>query len=542
MSGKRKEKEKKTSSGIPVKICYGMEDAWGNDISSRLGEPGRFPFTRGIHAEMYRRRLWTMRQYAGFGTARETNERYRFLLERGQTGLSVAFDLPTQMGLDSDDPKALGEVGKVGVAIDTLEDMRTLFRGIPLDEVSTSMTINATAPILLALYLVLAEEMGVEWRKLRGTVQNDILKEYIARGTYIYPPAASLRLVVDVMEFCYNQKLSWNTISVSGYHMREAGATAVQEIAFTLADGIEYFRKATERGLAVDSFAKRVSFFFGSHNNFFEEVAKFRAARRLWAHIVRDKFGARDDESCRLRFHTQTCGSTLTAQEAINNVVRVTLQALSSVLGGTQSLHTNSWDEALALPGEDAVKLALRTQQILAYETGVPETVDPLAGSFFVENLTDRLEEGARAYLEKVENMGGAVKAVEEGYFQNEIHRSAYEYNRGIESGENPVVGVNLFQEPGDCASPGGGKAGKGILKVRDEVRAEQIRRLGEIRKKRDGKSVSQALERVREAASGDENMMQSIIEAVRCLATVGEISDAMREVFGTYKPTGYRS
>jgi methylmalonyl-CoA mutase N-terminal domain/subunit len=540
MPEKEKEKERKTSSGIPVRECYSEFDVGDDDLSSRLGEPGSFPFTRGIHADMYRRRLWTMRQYAGFGTARETNRRYRFLLERGQTGLSVAFDLPTQMGMDSDDPKAEGEVGKVGVAIDTLEDMKTLFDGIPLGEVSTSMTINATAPILLALYLVLAEEQGVSWNRLRGTVQNDILKEYIARGTYIYPPEPSLRLAVDIMEFCHREKLSWNTISVSGYHMREAGATAVQEIAFTLADGIEYVRQAIDRGLEVDSFARRISFFFGSHNNLFEEAAKFRAARRIWANIIRDRFGAKDDESCRLRFHAQTCGSTLTAQEAQNNVVRVALQALSSVLGGTQSLHTNSWDEALALPGEEAAKLALRTQQIIAYETGIVDTVDPLAGSYFVESLTDELEKGAMEYIEKVEAMGGAVKAVEAGFFQDEIHRSAYEYNKGVESGENPVVGVNIFHTS-DEDSGGNESETDTFLRVSDSVRVEQVEKLQEVKGKRDSDKVNRALEQVKKSASGIDNMMPAIIEAVRYEATVGEISETMRGIFGTYRPGGFR-
>jgi methylmalonyl-CoA mutase N-terminal domain/subunit len=533
--------ERKTSSGIPVKECYDEGDLAGLDLRAFLGEPGSFPYTRGIHPGMYRERLWTMRQYAGFGTARETNARYRFLLERGQTGLSVAFDLPTQMGIDSDDPRAEGEVGKVGVAIDSLEDMRILFDSIPLDRVSTSMTINATAPILLALYLVLAEERGVAWSALRGTVQNDILKEYIARGTYIYPPDPSLRLAVDIMEFCASEKLQWNTISVSGYHMREAGATAAQEVAFTLSNGIEYLRRAAQRGLDIDAVAKRVSFFFGSHNNFFEEAAKFRAARRLWAFLVRDRLGIRDEEAAKLRFHTQTCGSTLTAQEAVNNVVRVALQALSSVLGGTQSLHTNSWDEAMALPGEQAAKLALRTQQIIAYETGVADTADPLAGSYFVESLTAALEMRALTYIEKVEEMGGAVKAVETGYFQEEIHRSAYEYAKGLEAGMSRVVGVNLFEDCAREASRESGGMGAAFLKVGDEARKDQMARLAGVKRTRDQKNVERVLERVREAASGNVNMMPVIIEAVRAMATVGEISGAMKQVFGSHRPTAMR-
>lgn len=540
MTREQEKNERKTSSGIPVKECYDEADLAGIDLRAFLGVPGGFPYTRGIHRGMYRERLWTMRQYAGFGTARETNARYRFLLERGQTGLSVAFDLPTQMGLDSDDARAEGEVGKVGVAIDSLDDMRILFDSIPLEKVSTSMTINATAPILLALYLVLAEERGVAWQALRGTVQNDILKEYIARGTYIYPAGPSLRLAVDIMEFCAAENLQWNTISVSGYHMREAGATAAQEVAFTLANALEYMRRARERGLDVDAVAKRVSFFFGAHSNFFEEAAKFRAARRLWAILVRERLGARDEESAKLRFHTQTCGSTLTAREAVNNVVRVALQALSSVLGGTQSLHTNSWDEALALPGEEAAQLALRTQQIIAYETGVSDTVDPLAGSFFVESLTAAVERAALEYIEKVEKMGGAVAAVEAGYYQQEIHRSAYEYAKGLEAGRERVVGVNIFEDSGVAPEKASG-LDAGILRVSDEVRKAQIARLAELRLRRDPLKVETALEKVRQAASGNKNMMPSIIDAVRYLATVGEISGAMREIFGSYRPPGMR-
>jgi methylmalonyl-CoA mutase N-terminal domain/subunit len=542
--GKDKDKDKaehKTSSGIPVRECYNEADLAGRDLRSFLGEPGSFPYTRGIHPRMYRERLWTMRQYAGFGTARETNARYRFLLARGQTGLSVAFDLPTQMGLDSDDPRAEGEVGKVGVAIDSLEDMRMLFEEIPLERVSTSMTINATAPILLALYIVLAEERGIDRRALRGTVQNDILKEYISRGTYIYPPDPSLRLAVDIMEFCAAEKMQWNAISVSGYHMREAGATAAQEVAFTLSNGLEYLRRAARRGLDIDSIAKRVSFFFGAHSDFFEEVAKFRAARRIWAVLVRERLGARDEEAAKLRFHTQTCGSTLTAQEALNNVVRVTLQALSSVLGGTQSLHTNSWDEALALPGEEAAKLALRTQQIIAFETGVAGTVDPLAGSYYIESLTAALEERALEYIEKVEKMGGAAKAVETGYFQEEIHRSAYEYTKGLEAGKNRVVGVNLFEEAGGSAARGGGIDSSKILRVGEEVRRDQMARLAAMRAARDQRKVERALGAVRDTAAVGGNLMPDIIDAVRAMATVGEISAAMKSVFGSHRPAAMK-
>jgi methylmalonyl-CoA mutase N-terminal domain/subunit len=490
-----------------------------------LGLPGEFPFTRGIYPTMYRGRLWTMRQYAGFGTARETNRRYRYLLDHGQTGLSVAFDLPTQMGYDSDHPMATGEVGRVGVAIASLEDMRALFDGIPLDQVSTSMTINATAAILLAFYVALADERGTPRTQLAGTVQNDILKEYIARGTYIYPVDASLRLITDVFAFCATDVPRWNPISISGYHIREAGATAPQEIAFTFADALEYVERALGRGLRLEDFAPRLSFFFAAHNNLFEEVAKFRAARRLWAKLMRERWNASDD-ACRLRFHTQTGGVTLTAQQPLNNVVRVTVQALAAILGGTQSLHTNAFDEALTLPTAESARLALRTQQILAHESGVTETVDPLGGSYFVEALTDALEARATEYLARVAELGGAARAI--AYVQDEIQRAAYEHQLAVERGERKVVGVNVLQTHEEAA--------RMETPAYAALEADQKRALEELRQRRDNVLVATALERVRNAALTDDNLMPPLIEAVKVLATLGEISDVLRQEWGVYR------
>jgi methylmalonyl-CoA mutase, N-terminal domain len=516
-----------TDSGLPVEELYGP-DSTDFDPARELGRPGAFPFTRGVYPNMYRGRLWTMRQYAGFGTAAETNERYHYLLERGQTGLSVAFDLPTQMGYDSDHPMATGEVGRAGVAIDSLEDMRILFDGIDLGQVSTSMTINSTAAILLALYIAVAEEKGIPRKALAGTVQNDILKEYIARGTYIYPVDPSLRLISDLMAFCSEEVPRWNTISISGYHIREAGSTAPQEVAFTFANGLEYVKRAAEAGIDVDEFAPRLSFFFAAHNDFFEEVAKFRAARRLWARLMRERWDA-SDRSCRLRFHTQTGGSTLTAQQPRNNVVRVTIQALSAVLGGTQSLHTNGYDEALSLPSEEAAELALRTQQVLAFESGAPRTVDPLAGSYFVEDLTNRIEAEARRYLEEIDARGGAAGAI--FYMQEEIHRAAYRFQMEVESGDRTVVGVNRFQ--GDEPAPEMDRTDYSGLE------ASQRGRVGELRSNREPEPVERALARLKEAALGSENLMPRILEAAKAMATLGEISHALRESWGSYAPKG---
>jgi methylmalonyl-CoA mutase N-terminal domain/subunit len=512
-----------TDSGIPVDAVYGPEQAL-DDPAAQLGAPGEFPFTRGVHPTMYRGRVWTMRQYAGFGTAQETNRRYHYLLERGQTGLSVAFDLPTQMGYDADHGMAAGEVGRVGVAISSLDDMRTLFDGIQLDRVSTSMTINATAPILLALYVAVADEQGVARRDLRGTVQNDLLKEYIARGTYIYPVEPSLRLISDLMAFCAAEVPQWNTISISGYHIREAGSTAPQEIAFTFANGLEYVRRALDAGLDLEDFAPRLSFFFAAHNDFFEEVAKFRAARRLWARLMRDRHGA-SDNACRLRFHTQTGGSTLTAQQPLNNVVRVTVQALSAVLGGTQSLHTNGYDEALALPTEASARLALRTQQVLAAESGVTRTVDPLAGSWFVESLTDEIEARALAYLEQIDELGGAARSVE--FMQEEIHQAAYRHQLEIEDGSRSVVGVNAYNED----------EGETVIAQPDyrALEAEQRGRVQGIKAQRDAAKVDAALRELREAERAQTNLLPPIIGAVKAMATLGEISDVLREAWGTY-------
>jgi methylmalonyl-CoA mutase N-terminal domain/subunit len=500
------------------------------DYKEDLGEPGEFPYTRGIYPNMYRGRLWTMRQYAGYATAEESNARYKYLLAHGTTGLSVAFDLPTQIGLDSDDPLAVGEVGKVGVAIDSLEDMERLFAGIPLDEVSTSMTINATAAILLSLYLAVARKQNVPFDKVRGTLQNDILKEYIARGTYIYPPAPSLRLVTDIFAFCAREVPNWNTISISGYHIREAGSTAVQEVAFTLADGITYVEAALKAGLEVDEFAPRISFFFNAHNNLLEEIAKFRAARRLWARIMRDRFKARDPRSMMLRFHTQTAGSSLTAQQPEVNVVRTTIQALAAVLGGTQSLHTNSMDEALALPTEAAARLALRTQQVIAYESGVAETADPLGGSYAIEHLTNEVEEQALEYLKKIEAMGGMLRAIETGYVQREIQESAYRYQRAIETQEQIVVGVNRFQIEEEQTVP--------VLRIDPALEQAQVERLRALRERRDSESVTAALKTLEQAAGTAENLMPRILECVEAYGTVGEISNTLRRVWGEYRET----
>ncbi len=520
MSKERKEAFT-TTSGIEIQRVYDEGDA----PSPALGEPGAFPYARGVYPNMYRGRLWTMRQYAGFGTARETNERYRYLLAAGQTGLSVAFDLPTQMGYDSGAAMAAGEVGRVGVAIDTLEDMRTLFDGIPLEKVSVSMTINATAAILLGLYVALADERGVPRERLAGTIQNDILKEYIARGTYIYPVEPSLRLITDTFEFCAAEVPRWNTISISGYHIREAGATAAQEVAFTFANALEYVDRAVEAGLDIDEFAPRLSFFFAAHNDLFEEAAKFRAARRLWAGLMRERYGA-DDTSARLRFHTQTGGVTLTAQQPLNNVVRVAVQALSAVLGGTQSLHTNAYDEALALPTEDSAKLALRTQQILAHESGAADTVDPLGGSYYVESLTDALEEKVRGYLAEVEELGGAAAAI--AYFQEEIHRSAYQHQQAVESGERVIVGVNEYREA---------EAGTRIEQPDfGTLEAEQVERLEAVRAGRGQAAVSRHLEAVAAAAEGNDNLLPPMVEAVKAMATLGEISDVLRRAWGEHR------
>jgi len=518
----------KTGSGTPVKRLYTPEDLMSADYVTDLSFPGTFPFTRGVYPTMYRGRLWTMRQYAGFGTAEETNERFRYLLSQGQTGLSVAFDLPTQMGYDSDHPMAVGEIGRVGVAISSLDDMRLLFDGIPLEKVSVSMTINSTAMVLLAMLVAVAEEQGVPQKSLRGTVQNDMLKEYVARGTYIYPPKESMKLSTDVIEFCSREMPKWNAISVSGYHMREAGATAVQEVAFTFANAIAYVENAVARGLDVDSFAPRLSFFFAAQNDLLEEVAKFRAARRLWARIMRERFGAKNPRSMMLRFHTQTSGVALTAQQPENNIVRVAIQALAAVLGGTQSLHTNSMDEALALPSERAVRIALRTQQIIAHESGVVNTIDPLAGSFFVESLTDRIEKEAMEYIERIDEMGGAVVAIEKGYMQSEIAESAYRFQREVESGERVVVGVNQFVSEE--------RAKVETLKVDAEVEKRRKQRLEELRGSRDESLVQTLLDRVGEAARSDENLFPIILEAVKARATLGEVSDRLREVFGTYR------
>ncbi|NYT14226.1 MAG: methylmalonyl-CoA mutase family protein [Candidatus Methanofastidiosa archaeon] len=523
-----RKKEFYTSSNIPVGVQYSPIDIEGIDYCNDIGNAGEYPFTRGVQPNMFRGKLWTMRQYAGFGSAEETNKRYKFLLSEGQTGLSVAFDLPTQIGYDSDSQMSFGEVGKVGVAIDSLEDMEILFDGIPLDKVSTSMTINSTAAILLAMYIAVGEKQGVAPEKLRGTIQNDILKEYVARGTYIFPPKESMRIITDIFEFCTKNLPEWNTISISGYHIREAGATAVQEVAFTLADGIAYVEAAIKAGLQVDEFGKRLSFFFNSHNNFIEEIAKFRAARRIWARLMKERFGAKDPKALMLRFHTQTGGSTLTAQQPENNIIRVTMQALAAVFGGTQSLHTNSMDEALALPSEKAVTVALRTQQVIAYESGVADTVDPFAGSYYVEYLTNKIEEEVNKYFDKIDSLGGMVKSIEGGYIQKEIQDSAYKYQKAIEKRDSIVVGLNKFTMEE--------KLPEELLKVNPEVEKLQIEKLKKLKSKRDNAKVKDLLEKIEDAARNDKNVMPPILEAVKSYATLGEISDSLRKVFGEYK------
>jgi methylmalonyl-CoA mutase N-terminal domain/subunit len=517
-----------TLSGIPLERVYSPHALVDSAPEESIGYPGEYPFTRGIYPTMYRGRFWTMRQYAGFGSAVESNQRYRYLLSKGQAGLSIAFDLPTQIGMDSDHPLALGEVGKVGVAIDSLEDMETLFDGIPLEKVSTSMTINATAAILLCLYVAVAKRQGASLGKLSGTVQNDVLKEYIARGTYIYPVRPAMRIVTDIFAWCRDNLPKWNTISISGYHIREAGSTAVQEVAFTLADGIAYVQAALDAGLRVDEFAPQLSFFFNAHNDLLEEIAKYRAARRLWAKIMAEHFGATDPRSLMLRFHAQTAGSSLTAQQPENNIVRVAIQALAAVLGGCQSLHTNSMDEALALPTEDAALIALRTQQILANETGVTNTVDPVAGSYAIESLTDSIESLATAYLSKIEKMGGMLRAIEVGFIQGEIQKSAYEFQRAIEKKEQIVVGVNDFiaEEPRTVPT----------LRIDAEIERTQIARLNALRAKRDSARAQSALAELQRRAATTENLLPAILAAAEAYATVGEISDALRRVFGEYQ------
>ena len=524
--------EKEVELAAPLdtrsRFFYRPEDLAGWDSERDLGLPGHYPFTRGIYPTMYRDRLWTMRQYAGYGTALESNARYRYLLSQGTTGLSVAFDLPTQIGLDSDHPLAEGEVGRGGVAIDSLEDMELLFQGIPLDQVSTSMTINATAAILLALYLAVAEKQGVSLTQVSGTVQNDILKEYVARGTYIYPLEPALRLVTDIFAFCHEHAPEWNTISISGYHIREAGSTAVQELAFTLSNAVGYIEAALQRGLAVDAFAPRLSFFLNSHNGLLEEVAKFRAARRLWARLMRERFKAENPRSWMFRFHTQTGGSTLTAQQPDVNIARVTLQALAAVLGGTQSLHANSRDEALALPTEASATLALRTQQIIAFESGVTSTVDPLGGSYYVEKLTGEIEQGVEAYLTQIDALGGVRRAIETGYIQREIQQAAYEYQKRIESGEQVVVGVNRYKAEEASPIP--------ILHIDAEIERSQVEHLKRLRARRDNARAQTALKEVETTARTDGNLMPAILNAVKAYATVGEISDVLRRVFGEYQ------
>jgi methylmalonyl-CoA mutase N-terminal domain/subunit len=530
-SAERKQKFA-TLSGLPVDRLYTEDNLAGWNPADSLGYPGEYPFTRGIYPTMYRGRLWTMRQYAGFGSASESNQRYRYLLSKGQAGLSVAFDLPTQIGMDSDHPLALGEVGKVGVAIDSLEDMETLFDGIPLEKVSTSMTINATAAILLCLYVAVAKRQGASLQKLSGTVQNDVLKEYIARGTYIYPVRPAMRIVTDIFAWCRDHLPKWNTISISGYHIREAGSTAVQEVAFTLADGIAYVQAALDAGLRVDDFAPQLSFFFNAHNDLLEEIAKYRAARRLWAAIMAERFGAKDPRSLMLRFHAQTAGSSLTAQQPENNIVRVAIQALAAVLGGCQSLHTNSMDEALALPTEDAALIALRTQQVLAHETGVTNTVDPVAGSYAIEHLTNEIEKGALAYIEKLDAMGGMLRAIEAGYVQGEIQKAAYEFQRAVERKEQIVVGVNDFIAP----SQENAARTIPILRIDAEIERTQIARLNTLRARRDSARTKSALAELQRRAATTENLLPAILAAVESYATIGEISDALRRLFGEYQ------
>ena len=527
-----KRPERKTgfvnTSGIPVRRLYTPLDGADASYMSEVGLPGEYPFTRGVQPTMFRGRYWTMRQYAGFASAEESNRRYRFLLDQGQTGLSVAFDLPTQIGYDSDDEMAIGEVGKVGVAIDSLEDIETLFNKIPLDKVSTSMTINAPAAVLLAMYIAVAEKQGVSADKLRGTIQNDILKEYSSRGTYIYPPKPSMRIITDIFSYCAENIPMWNTISISGYHIREAGSTAVQEVAFTLANGIAYVQAALEVGLGVDTFGPRLSFFFNAHVDFLEEIAKYRAARRLWAEIMKERFKARNPKSMMIRFHTQTAGCTLTAPQPKNNIVRVAFQAMAAVLGGTQSLHTNSMDEALCLPSEEAVQIALRTQQLIAYETGVTDTVDPLAGSYYLENLTNEIYERAAAYIQKIDELGGAAEAIEKGFVQREIQDSAYRYQREIEQEERIVVGVNRFQVEEEKPT--------NLLRVDPAVRTSQIERLKKLRSERDDKIVEKGLADLKQGAEGDRNLIPLMLEAVKAYATLGEICDVLRGVYGEYQ------
>jgi methylmalonyl-CoA mutase N-terminal domain/subunit len=525
------EGERRTSSEIPVRRFYTPRDVVGLPYEETLGDPGQFPYTRGLYPDMYRKRPWTMRQYAGYSSAAESNRRYRYLLSQGTTGLSVAFDLPTQIGYDSDSPVARGEVGRVGVAIDSIEDMRRLFDGIPLDRVTTSMTINATAAILLALYLAVAEEQGASWEKLGGTVQNDILKEYAARGTYIYPPRPSLKLVTDIIAFCADRVPKWNTISISGYHMREAGSTAVQEVAFTLANGLAYVQAALDRGLGIDEFAPRLSFFFNAHNNFLEEVAKFRAARRLWAELVRERFAPKDPRSLWLRFHTQTAGSTLTAQQPQNNVVRVAIQALAAVCGGTQSLHTNSLDEALGLPTEEAARLALRTQQVIAHESGVAEVADPLGGSWVIEAWTEEIVQRARDYIRRIDEMGGALAGLERGFQQREIADAAYQYQMAVEERREVVVGVNAFAAEEEAPTE--------ILRIDPAAEREQVERLRALRERRHRERAAAAVQALAAAAGEDRNLMPAILDCVRAEVTLGEISDTLREVYGEYSEAG---
>jgi len=522
--------ERRTDSGIEIRPVYTDADLEGFDPGERLGRPGEPPYTRGLYEQMYRQRLWTMRQYAGFGTAEDTNRRFHYLLDAGQTGLSCAFDLPTQMGYDSDHPRAEGEVGKVGVAIDSVEDMERLLHGMPLDQVTTSMTINATAAILLLLYELVADGQGIPATKIGGTIQNDLLKEYIARGTYIYPPRQSMRIITDIFAYCQQNIPRWNTISISGYHIREAGSTAAQEIAFTLSNAIAYVQAAIDAGLAVDEFGPRLSFFFNAHNHFFEEVAKFRAARRMWHRIMTERFGARDERSKLLRFHTQTGGSTLTAQQPENNVARVTLQALAAVMGGTQSLHTNSFDEALGLPTERAARIALRTQQIIGHESGVTDTADPLGGSYFVESLTDALETEAWRYINKVDELGGAVAAIEAGFMQDEIERASYEWTKAVDEGTKVIIGVNRYGDTGAVPEE--------IFPVDPALERAQAERLADLRARRDNAAVKAALEEVRAAARGTQNLLVPMREALRRLATLGEVSDVLREEFGDYQPS----
>jgi methylmalonyl-CoA mutase N-terminal domain/subunit len=523
-----REYEFSTVSFTPIKALYVPNDVNEENYLENSGFPGQYPYTRGIQPTMYRGRLWTMRQYAGFGNAKESNRRYKYLLEQGTSGLSVAFDLPTQIGYDSDDQLAYGEVGKVGVAIDTLADMEILFDEIPLDKISTSMTINSSASVLLAMYIAVAEKQGVLKDKISGTIQNDLLKEYIARGTYIFPPKQSMRIITNIFEYCAKEVPRWNTISISGYHIREAGSTAAQEVGFTLANGIAYVEAAIKVGLDIDNFAGQLSFFFNSHNDLLEEVAKFRAARRLWARIVKDRFKAKKPKSMMLRFHTQTAGSTLTAQQVDNNIARVTVQTLAAVLGGTQSLHTNSKDEALALPTENSVKTALRTQQIVAYESGVANTIDPLAGSYYVEAMTDRIEEEAEYYINRIDDMGGMIKAIEDGFVQMEIQKAAYEFEKQMERGDRIVVGMNKFQVKEDEEPE--------LLKIDMKVQEDQIEFLNKIKAKRDNKKVDESLLRLKKAAVGDENLMPYILEAVKTYASVGEICNTLRAIFGEYK------